>query len=160
MHLSVRDFERLSTAFFLGLERKFLNLERGQDMKLKNLSVLILGLIFLDSCREPTEYILFPKSITMTADPGTIATSQNLKLAATVIFEGSYGIPEDFSVRFSNGTEILVESAISRNKTTSKDIPVTKAMNGTLTIKARVFRTNSTDTAVESQPVTVTVNIP
>jgi hypothetical protein len=50
---------------------------------------------------------------------------------------------------------------VSNDETVTKDIPVTKSMNGTLTIKAKVFFTNSPDSlGPESQPVTVTINIP
>jgi hypothetical protein len=130
-------------------------------MKFQRLSVLMLGLVLIFSCAQVyTTYILSPSSVVVMADPGTIAASQNLKLVAKVDFVGQEGTPEDFSVRFLNGTEILAESVISKDKTATKNILVTKSMNGTLTIKARVFRTNSTETTVESQPITVTVNIP
>jgi hypothetical protein len=133
-------------------------------MKFQRLSVLMLGLFSISSCaQEFITYILLPSAITVTADPGTIVKSQNLKLAATVDFgKGGVGSPEEFSVRFLNGTETLAESVISKDKTATKDILVTKSMNGTLTIKASVFRNNSTNVSsiVESQPVTVTVNIP
>ena len=129
-------------------------------MKLKHLSTLIFGLFLLNSCVEKTDPLIAPNSVTVTADPFKITTVQNLKLVATVVFTGGLGSPEQFSVRFLNGTETLAESVVSGNETATKEIPVTKAMNGTLTIKARVFRTNSTDTAVESQVLTVTVNIP
>lgn len=128
-------------------------------MKLRYSPVFLFGSLLLISC-GPFETALGAKSITITADPVTITTSQNLKLVARVVFTGQEGSPEEFSVRFLNGTEILAESVVSGNETATKEILVTKAMNGTLTIKAKVFRTNSNDTAVESQPVTVTVNIP
>jgi hypothetical protein len=130
-------------------------------MKRRNLSILVFGLFLISSCGEVIDKVISPQSITLTANPGAITISQNLKLVATVVFTGGLGSPEQFSVRFLNGTEILAESVVSGNKTATKDIPVTKAMNGTLTIKARVFLTNSTDTSsVNSQPVIVTVNIP
>jgi hypothetical protein len=97
----------------------------------------------------------------MTASPITVATSQNLKLVATVIFEGVEGTYADFSVRFLNGTNILAEGIVSGNKTVTKEIPVTKSMNGMLTIKAKVFFTGKPDASnVESQPATVDINIP
>jgi hypothetical protein len=121
---------------------------------------MVIIIFLLNSC-QPFETALVAKSITMTADPATITTSQNLKVVATVVFVGQEGSPEQFSVRFLNGTEILAEGVVSSNSTAIKDISVTKTMNGTLSIKARVFRTNSTDTSsIDSQPVTVTVNIP
>jgi hypothetical protein len=128
-------------------------------MTIKHFFSMVTTLFLLNSC-QPFETALVAKSITMMADPVTITTSQNLKVVATVTFAGQEGSPEQFSVRFLNSTEILAEGVVSSNSTVTKDIPVTKTMNGTLTITARVFRTNSTDTTVESQPVTVTVNIP
>lgn len=130
------------------------------SMRIKYLFRLIFALVLLISCKGGGDTLVSPMSVTMTATPSTLTTSQNLKLSASVVFTGGIGSPDQFAVRFLNGTEILIESAISIDNTASKEIPVTKAMNGTLTIKARVFRNNSTDTAVDSQPVIVTVNIP
>lgn len=122
--------------------------------------VILCTLLLLSSC-QVTDPLLFPKSIAMTASPSTITTSQNLKLVATVVFEGVEGSPDQFSVRFLNGTKILAEGVVSGDKTVTKDIPVTKSMNGVLTIKAKVFFPGNPDALnIESQPVTVTVNIP
>jgi hypothetical protein len=130
-------------------------------MNVKFLSILPSIFIFLLGSCQPFETGIVAQSITMTADPVTITTSQNLKMVATVVFAGQAGSPQLFSVRFLNGTETLAEGVVSGIRTVTKDIPVTKSMNGTLTIKARVFRNNSTDTSsIDSQSVLVTVNIP
>jgi hypothetical protein len=122
--------------------------------------VVLCSLFFLNSCYT-IDPALYPKSIAVTATPSTITTSQNLKLVATVIFEGQEGTPSQFSVRFLNGTQILAEGVVSSDETVTKDIPVTKSMNGLLTIKAKVFFPGNPDASnIESQPVTVTVNIP
>jgi hypothetical protein len=124
------------------------------------LYVVIHSFLLLSSC-QPSDPLLSPKSVAMTASPSTITTSQNLKLVATVIFEGQEGSPAQFSVRFLDGAKILTEGIVSGNETVTKDIPVTKSMNGILTIKAKVFFTGSPEASnIESQPVTVTINIP
>jgi hypothetical protein len=132
-------------------------------MKLRSVVLILVAILLLNSCEYgPTDNTWMAQSITLTADPLTITTNQNLRLNAKVVFlVGPEGGPHLFSVRFLDGTKILAEGVVSNDKTVTKDIPVTKSMNGTLTIKAKVFYTNFPDPVnVDSQPVTVTINIP
>jgi hypothetical protein len=124
----------------------------------------LISLVLLNSCwpGHTPERTWGAKSVTLTIDPVTITTNQNLRLDAKIDFlKGEEGGPSNFSVRFLDGTKILAEDVVSNDETVTKDISVTKAMNGTLTVKARVFFTNTPDSfSIESQPVTVTINIP
>jgi hypothetical protein len=121
--------------------------------------LLLIGMTFMSCQTLHGDPPLTLEAVSLAALPSNITSSQDLNLRANVIFKGSEGDPAKFRVEFLNGLEVIASGNVSNSNSVEKTVPITKAMNGILQLKAKVSSSESPTTTVESQVVSVTVNI-
>jgi hypothetical protein len=130
-------------------------------MNLKFLiALLFTGTIFMSCQTLYGDSPLTLEAVSLKVGSITITANQDLSLLADVKIGGGIGDPAQFRVEFLNGAEVLTSGNVSSTKRVEKSILITKAMNGTLQLKARAISSGTPIKTVESQVVFVTVNIP